>query len=199
MLLVGQLGQSIARLGGATRHVSHLLSSNQMFVPPKPRRKQSSHLHQRSLSILLHFIRARLICARLTISVPIRVGPAASSWRVMVIGYYANLRYPVSVKRWSPDTISICICSTGAFDAQLRGVLKYEGSRRMQWSSLLAPITLSRTLPLHLGRIMSFSSIIFFALGLGTVLAQPVPAFAPETGSSVPQVGSCGGIHSNCS
>jgi hypothetical protein len=70
MLLVGQLGQSIARPEGATRYVSHLLSSNQVSVSPTPRRKQSSHLHQRSLSILWQFIRASLICARLTISVP---------------------------------------------------------------------------------------------------------------------------------
>jgi hypothetical protein len=131
MLLVGQPGQSIARLGGASRHVSHLLSSNQTFVPPKPRRKQSSHLHQRSLSILLHFIRACLIYAQLTISVPIRFEPAASSWRVLVIGYYANLRYPVSAERWSLDTFSSCICSTGAFDAQLRVLLKYGESQRM--------------------------------------------------------------------
>jgi hypothetical protein len=168
-------------------------------VSPTPRRKQSSHLHQRSLSILWQFIRASLICARLTISVPIRLGPAASSWRVLVIGCYANLRYPVSAERWSLDTFSSCICSTRAFDAQLRLLLKYGESGRMQWSSSLAPITPSHALPLHLGRTMSFSSVIFFALGLGAVLAQPVPAFAPETGSSVPQVGSCGGIHSNCS
>jgi hypothetical protein len=59
---------------------------------------------------------------------------------------------------------------------------------------------LTHTLPLHLGRTMLFSSVMFFALGLGTVLAQPVPAFAPETGSSVRQLEPrrCGGIHSSC-
>jgi hypothetical protein len=116
----------------------------------------------------------------------------------MDIGFYANLLYPVSAERWSLDTISSCICSAGAFDAQLSVLLKYGEVQSMQCSSLLAPITLSHTLPLHLARTMSFPSVILFALGLGTVLAQPVPAFVPEAGSSVPQIGKCGGIHSSC-